>query len=273
MTMIDPPPIVLSFAATDPTGGAGLAADFLTCAAIGCHCAGVVTGITVQDTRGVFAIQAASSETLEAQARAILEDMPVAAFKIGVAASADNIAIIAEIIADYPDIPVVLDPVLASGRGDPLADEEMIAALADLIIPQTTIITPNTIEVRQLAEEEGIGLRECAETLLEIGAEYVLLTGTHEPGDQVINTLYAAHGTVRTFSWPRLPGSYHGSGCTLASAIASLLAQGLPAEEAVEDAQDYTWNTLKAAFTPGMGQAIPNRFFWLSEEDDEEEGH
>jgi len=271
--VIDPPPIVLSFAATDPTGGAGLAADFLTCAALGCHSAGVVTGITVQDTRGVFSIQAIAAEVLEAQARAILEDMPVAAFKIGVTASVDNIGIIAEIIADYPDIPVVLDPVLASGRGDPLADEEMIASLADLIVPQSTIVTPNSIEVRQLAEEEGLGLRECAETLLEIGAEYVLLTGTHEPTEKVINTLYAAHGTVRTFAWPRLPGSYHGSGCTLASAIASLLAQSLSVEEAVEDAQDYTWNTLKTAFVPGMGQAIPNRLFWLHEEEDETEGH
>ena len=100
-----------------------------------------------------------------------------------------------------------------------------------------------------------------------MGCEYVLITGTHEATPQVVNTLYAKSGVVRTDTWPRLPGSYHGSGCTLASAIAAMLANGLDLPEAVREAQDYTWQTLKKAYRPGMGQFLPDRLFWAREED------
>ena len=112
-----PFPIVLTFAATDPSGGAGLQADILTLASLGCHPLSVVTGITVQDTVGVDDLLSMEADWVADQARMILEDMPVAAFKVGVIGSADNVAVIAEIAADYPDIPLVLDPVLASGAG------------------------------------------------------------------------------------------------------------------------------------------------------------
>ena len=103
-----------------------------------------------------------------------------------------------------------------------------------------------------------------------MGCEYVLITGTHVQSTKVINTLYNEHGIVRSDSWARLPGSYHGSGCTLASAIAALLAQGVDVEEAVKEAQEYTWQTLSAGFRPGMGQYIPDRLFWARGEDDED---
>ncbi len=268
------PPIVLAFAATDPSGGAGLQADVLTLASMGCHPLSVVTAVTIQDTLGVEEVMALDAEWVADQARCVLEDMPVAAFKVGMVGSIENIAAIAEVVSDYPEIPLILDPVLASGRGDELVTDEMIAALRELLVPQSTIITPNSIEARRLAQEEGeedIDLAECARRLLATGCEYVLITGTHENTPQVTNTLYGQDGVVRSDSWERLPGSYHGSGCTLASALAATIANGLNISDAVQDAQEYTWQTLKAAFRPGMGQHIPDRLFWAREDEPPDE--
>jgi hydroxymethylpyrimidine/phosphomethylpyrimidine kinase len=268
------PPIVLAFAATDPSGGAGLQADVLTLASMGCHPLSVVTAITIQDTMGVEEVMAIDAEWVADQARCVLEDMPVAAFKIGLLGSTENISAIAEVVSDYPEIPLVLDPVLASGRGDELVTEEMVSALCELLIPQTTLITPNSIEARRLTQEDGeddLDLAECARRLLAMGCEYVLITGTHENTPQVVNTLYGQEGVVRTDSWERLAGSYHGSGCTLASAIAATIANGLSINDAVKDAQEYTWQTLKAAFRPGMGQHIPDRLFWAREDEPADE--
>lgn len=267
------PPIVLSFAASDPTGGAGLQADLLTLASMGCHPLTVVTGLTVQDTRGVDDLLAIDSDWVVDQARKILEDMPVAAFKLGVLGSVENITAIAEIISDYPEVPVILDPVLASGRGDALSSEDMIIAMRELIIPQTTVLTPNSMEARRLAEEDDDeddpGLDECATRLVALGSEFVLITGTHENTAEVINTLYGEEGVVRSDRWKRLPGSFHGSGCTLASAIAATMANGLDVPEAVREAQEYTWQALAHGFRPGMGQHLPDRFFWAREVDGE----
>lgn len=264
------PPIVLAFAASDPSGGAGIQADLLTLASMGCHPLSVITAITVQDTLGIEAVQALEAEWVSDQARCLLEDMPVDAFKIGALGSVENIAAIAEILADYPDVPLVLDPVLASGRGDELASDEMLHAMRELLLPQTTILTPNSMEARRLADlddDEEPSLAVCAQRLIDIGCEYVLITGTHEPTTQVVNTLYGKNGVVRTDSWQRLPGSYHGSGCTLASAIAAMLGNGLDLPDAVREAQDYTWHTLQKAYRPGMGQFLPDRLFWAREDD------
>src|SRR5919106_2691319 len=152
------------------------------------------------------------------------------------------------------------DPVLASGRGDTLANDETLAALRELLVPQSTVVTPNSGEARRLADTQS--LQEAARRLLDRGAEYVLLTGTHEPGAEVVNTLYDAGGVVREDRWARLPGSFHGSGCTLASAIAAALANRLAVPEAVRDAQEFTWQALASGFRPGAGQCIPDRFFW-----------
>src|SRR4051795_13520993 len=146
------PPIVLTFAASDPSGGAGMQADILTLASMGCHPLSVLTAITVQDTLGVEGIMVLDAEWIADQARCLLEDVPVDAFKIGVLGSVENIAAIAEIVSDYPDVPLVLDPVQASGRGDELASDEMLHALRELLLPQTTILTPNSLEARRLAE-------------------------------------------------------------------------------------------------------------------------
>ena len=270
--MADLPPIVLVFAATDPSGGAGLQADIMTLSSMGCHPLSVVTAVTIQDTTGVDDVNPIDAEWVADQARCVLEDMPVAAFKVGLLGSLEQVAAIAEVVSDYPEVPLVLDPVLASGRGDELVTEEMVVALKELLIPQTTILTPNSIEARRLAQEDGeegdgADLAECARRIIASGCEYVLITGTHENTPEVINTLYGQSGVVRSDNWQRLPGSYHGSGCTLAAAIAATVANGLEVAEAVKDAQEYTWQTLKAAFRPGMGQHIPDRLFWAREEE------
>src|SRR6058998_3325109 len=171
----DYPPIVLTFAASDPSGGAGIQADILTLASMGCHPLSVLTAITVQDTMGVEGVQALDAEWVADQARCLLEDIPVDAFKLGVLGSVENIAAIAEIVSDYPDVPLILDPVLASGRGDELASDDLLHAMRELLLPQTTILTPNSMEVRRLAEsedEEEPSIGTCAQRLIELGCEY-----------------------------------------------------------------------------------------------------
>lgn len=267
------PPLVLVFAASDPSSGAGIQADLLTLASLGCHPVTALTALTVQDTVGVQSVHPVSAELLEQQARTVLEDMPVAAFKIGVLGSVENVVTVAEILSDYPEIPLIFDPVLTSGRGDEFSGEEIISAMRELLLPQTTLLTPNAPEARRLAEsadDDGEpSIEVCAQRLIEMGAQYVLITGTHESTPQVINTLYGAEGVIRSDKWERLPGSYHGSGCTLASAIAGCVAGGASIEDAVRDAQDYTWQTLANGFRAGMGQFIPDRFFWARGEDDD----
>ena len=275
--MSESPPIVLAFSASDPSGGAGVQADLLTLASLGCHPLSVITAITVQDTVGVEEVMPLDAEWIADQARCVLEDMPVSVFKIGLLGSVEIIAAIAEVVSDYPEVPLVLDPVLASGRGDELATEEIIAAMRELLIPQTTVLTPNSMEARRLAQEEADesdypSLDESARRLLDLGTEFVLITGTHENTPEVVNTLYAREGVVRSDAWQRLPGSYHGSGCTLAAAIAATLANGLEIPEAVRDAQEYTWQALSAGYRPGMGQHIPDRLFWAREDEEGAQG-
>jgi hydroxymethylpyrimidine/phosphomethylpyrimidine kinase len=270
--MITTPPCVMTFSATDPSSGAGLQADVLTLASIGCHPVSVLTGYTVQDTTGVENLTPLDAEWVNDQARTILEDVKVSAFKLGVLGSIENIAVVAEIMADYPEVPLLIDPILTSGRGDEFSNDEMQAAMCELLFPQATLITPNSIEARRLAfydegeEVKFSSLEESALRLLAMGSEYVLITGTHERTTDVVNMLYGTEGLIQEYHWERLKASYHGSGCTLTSAIAACLAHGLTIQEALQEAQEYTWQTLKNAFRPGMGLYIPDRFFWARDE-------
>jgi hydroxymethylpyrimidine/phosphomethylpyrimidine kinase len=227
-------------------------ADLLTLAALGCHPLSVLTGLTVQDTSGVEHLEPVDAALVARQARRVLAESKVAAFKIGVLASADNVRAVAEIAAAHAGVPLVLDPVLASGRGDELASDAVLTALLEWLVPRATVVTPNTIEAERLGG---------AKRLLERGCRYVLVTGTHEAGVEVSNRLYGPAGLVREDRWQRLADSYHGSGCTLASAIAAQLAKGRAVPEAVREAQEFTWRALAAGFRTGAGQALPNRFF------------
>src|SRR5260370_14645752 len=239
--MSSSPPLVLTFAASDPTGGAGLQADVLKLASLGCHPLSVVTALTVQDTSGVEQLEAVDAELVRRQASRLLAESRVAAFKLGVLGSEANVRAIAQVVADHPRVPLVLDPVLASGRGDALASEPMIEAQLELIVPRATLVTPNSLEARRLGGEKG---------LLERGCHYVLVTGTHEPGAEVINRLFGPQGLVREDRSPRLPGSYHGSGRTLASAIPAAPAGGLDVPAAVRGAHAYAWQVPSSGVPP-----------------------
>ncbi|QEL66453.1 phosphomethylpyrimidine kinase [Oryzomicrobium terrae] len=312
------PPIVLTFAASDPTGAGGLQADLLTLASLGCHPLSVLTAVAVQDSAALDALQPVSPEWIDDQARTLLEDMSVGAFKVGRLGSVENAALVAEILADYPDIPVVLDPValapapVGSGDGPRLADDlseawgdsweaqwdgelesdrALAAAVAELLLPQATVVTPNRLEARLLAgdlparggedqddagddvegddsvaadpaDDDAAPAAELARTLIERGCSHVLFTGVHTPSPDVVNRLYDETGLVHTYRWKRLAGPFNGAGATLSAAIAANLANGLTIQDAVREAQDYCWHALAAGFRAGMGRRVPDRFFW-----------
>ena len=257
----------MCFSGLDSTGGAGMQADIEAIASMGCHAAPVVTALTVQDTQQVIDYTPVEANILIAQARAVLEDIPVAAIKIGMLGDVSVIEAIHTLLTDYPNIPVVLDPVLVGGGGGELSNEPVIDAIIRLLLPQTTVLTPNSPEARTLAPEADT-LDACGQDLLDKGCEFVLLTGTHEEAEHVENRLYGNRRLLDTFTWERLPHSYHGSGCTLAAAIAGLLAQGLEPFTAIHEAQEYTWEALRNGYRVGMGQLLPNRLFWARGEED-----
>lgn len=257
-------PVVMCFSGSDPTGGAGIQADIEALASMGCHCAPVITAITVQDTQSLKGYLPIDLTTITEQARAVLEDMPVDAFKIGMLGSVEAAEAIHTILTDYPGIPVVLDPVLRAGGGGELADAEVQDAIIDLLLPLTTVFTPNSNEARELCSEADT-LEACAHELMDMGCEYVLITGTHENTPKVINSLYGNNRMMDRYEWERLPNNYHGSGCTLAAAIAGLLGQGVDPLAAVHEAQEYTWQTLQNGKRQGMGQHMPDRLFWAHE--------
>jgi hydroxymethylpyrimidine kinase/phosphomethylpyrimidine kinase len=250
-------PVVLCFSGLDPSGGAGLQADIETIASLGGHAAVVCTALTVQDSNRVYGFEPVSPALLEAQARAVLADLPVAAIKIGMLGSAANAHMLGRLLADFPALPVVLDPVLAANSGGNLAGDELMAALLALL-PQATLLTPNTIEARRLSGRDDA--QAAVHFLRKQGSRHILLKGGHEPGTQICNRLYNEHGVVRESHWPRLPGEYHGSGCTLAAATALFLAQGHSLRQAVEQAETYVADALARADRPrASGQFLPVR--------------
>lgn len=250
------PPVVLCLSGHDPSGGAGIQADIETLAALGCHAASVITCLTQQDTRNVREIIPQQPEDLRRQAETVLADMPVAAIKIGLIGDAAIAEAIARLLAAHPDIPVVLDPVLAAGGGASLSNDGLLQAIREHLLPLTTMLTPNSLEARVLAGL--VDLDGCAHWLLARGCRYVLITGSHEDRPDVINTLYS-QSLQESFRWQRLPHEYHGSGCTLASAVAAYLARGANPMAAAHDAQRYTWQALEGGFRPGQGQYLPRR--------------
>jgi hydroxymethylpyrimidine/phosphomethylpyrimidine kinase len=259
-------PVVLCFSGMDPTGGAGIQADIETINSMGAHPAPVVTAHTVQTTENVQRYVCSDPLLLIEQARAVLEDMDVRAFKLGMLGDVSIIEAIHTILNEFPGLPVVFDPVLAAGGGNELAGSDSLDAIRSLLLPLTTVLTPNSLEARQLAPSADT-LNACASALQDEGCEYVLITGSHEQDKDVINTLYNNHRVMETFHWQRLEHEYHGSGCTLAASIAGLLAHGLEPFTAINEAQNYTWQSLASAYSLGKGQRIPNRFFWARDDE------
>ena len=252
------------FAGLDPTGGAGLQADIEAIVSTGCHPLPVITATTSQDTHNVRSVSPVDPLALIDQARAVLDDVRVSAFKVGLVPNVALLQAIHSIVLDHPEVPLVVDPVCVSGGGARLVNEDTLDALVSLLFPATLMTTPNTVEGRLLAPEAD-SPAAVAQQILSYGCDYVLLTGTHENEDQVVNRLYADRRLVETFAWDRLPGSYHGSGCTLASAITARIAHGVEPVAAASQAQHYTYETLKHARHIGGGQPLPDRFYWARE--------
>ncbi len=250
-------PIVLSIAGHDPSGGAGIQADIETLGALGCQAATAITCLTIQDSRNVHELIPLPAEQVIRQIDTVLADYPVRAIKIGLIGSAGIACAIGSLLLRHPKIPVILDPILAAGGGTELASGQLVAAILEQVVPGSLLLTPNSQEARRLTGREQ--LDACADELLSRGCGAVLITGTHEAATDVLNTLYRPDQPPHTERWPRLSHSYHGSGCTIASAVAAGLAQGLPLDQAVSAAQRFTWESLAAGWRPGNGQHIPDR--------------
>jgi hydroxymethylpyrimidine/phosphomethylpyrimidine kinase len=241
-------PCVLVFAGLDPSGGAGISADIEAIAANGAHALPIVTALTVQDNNRVHSVEPVEARVLLAQAEAIIASIKVSAVKIGIPGCRLNAEAIAACVRRVREcfgaVPVVLDPVLSSGGGDPLARGNALEALQPLL-EVATLVLPNLPEAAALPPHR---------------IPHVLVTGGHADGAEVVNRWYGA-GQAEEWRWPRLPGSFHGSGCTLASAIAAGLACGLGMRDAIVRGQVFTHGTLLHSFAPGPGQRIPLRIF------------
>ncbi len=259
---------ILVFAGLDPTGGAGIQADIETLSSLQIHALPVVTCLTVQNTHNVVQIQSVDTLVIQQQIATLLKDIQPKAIKLGLLSSVAIINIVSATLKDSlksrPDLAIIFDPVLHAGGGTKLtADnaptEKIIATMREKIIPYSTIITPNSLEARLLTGKQT--LADCAASLLELGCKHVLISGEHENNpDEIINTLYSTgNSEPQVLRWTRLPHQYHGSGCTLASALAAYLAKNESIQNASKKAQAYTDSTLRHAVKLGQGQYHPNR--------------
>jgi hydroxymethylpyrimidine/phosphomethylpyrimidine kinase len=250
-------PVLLAIGGHDPCGGAGLQADIETAAALGLHCCTAITCITVQTSCRLTQVIAQPPEQLRDQCLAVFEDCQVAAVKIGLIGHSHLVQTISTLLEAHPHLPVVFDPVLGASSGERLADAALLNQIRRHLLRRCTLITPNLPEAQLLADT--VDRHQAARRLRDMGATAVLITGTHDKSDAVINTFYPANAAHSQMEWPRLPGEFHGSGCTLASAIAARLALGVDLAAAVKQAQHYTMETLQQARALARCQLIPRR--------------
>lgn len=246
-------PVVLVFAGLDPSGGAGISADIEAIAANGAHALPVVTALTVQDNNRVYGVQPVEASLITRQAEVLCSAFDIRAVKTGIPGNRANAeavrAIVLELRRKDLGLPLVVDPVLVSGAGDRLSSDNAADALAPLL-DVATVALPNT--------REAVALRLDR-------VPHLLVTGGHEAGPQVVNR-YWRGGAEREWRWDRLPGEFHGSGCTLASALAAWLARGAGIEQALVLAQHYTQRALESAYRIGAGQLIPMRNHYTGKE-------
>lgn len=262
----------MTFGVADPVGAIGIQADLASFAAMGCHGLSVITSISIGDTTRIEDMQIIDADWVADQARVILEDMPVAAVKVGVVGSVENVSVIAEIVSDYPDIPLILDPFSTAMPDQGLDSEDLLIAMRELLIPQATVLLISAVELARLAEtwrepstEDTMMLD--AMHIMDLGCEYLFVTGTPCDIHDVANTLFNESGVVRHDSWQRQFGSFSGAGTTLSATIAAMLANGLDVPQAVFEAQEFTVAAIAHAQRLGMGKLIPDRYFWAREPD------
>jgi hydroxymethylpyrimidine/phosphomethylpyrimidine kinase len=245
---------VLVIAGSDSGGGAGIQADIKTITALGGYAATAITAVTVQNTLGVTGVHPIPLEFIAAQARAVLDDIGADAIKTGMLGDVGVVETVAVILEYAKMVPVVVDPVMVAKGGASLLEDAAIGAVKSLMIPRAALLTPNAPEAAALTGltvETTDDLRRAGEALLAMGAEAVLMKGGHVSGDRVVDVLMTAAGET-TFEGERIDTRHtHGTGCTLASACATGLAQGLPLEQAVARAWNYVHEAMLRA--PGLG--------------------
>ncbi|MBV9693298.1 MAG: bifunctional hydroxymethylpyrimidine kinase/phosphomethylpyrimidine kinase, partial [Alphaproteobacteria bacterium] len=240
---------VLVIAGSDSSAGAGIQADIKTAEAFGCYAQTAVTAVTVQDTRRVYEVFALSPKLVADQIEACLGDIGADAIKIGMLGSAATIKAVAAVLSGVR-IPIVLDPVMASTSGRAFLDDKAVAALKAELIPLAALVTPNIPEALRLTGKRGTEV--AARALMAMGARAALIKGGHATGATVDDVL-VWEGGVDTYAFPRLKTKHtHGTGCTLSTAIACGLAQGLPLPVAVGRAREYLQHALETA--PGLGK-------------------
>lgn len=249
------PDIALTIAGSDSGGGAGIQADLRTFAAFGIHGVCAITAVTAQNTRGVTAIHALPRAMLRAQLDAVLTDFRVRAIKIGMLATPSLAREVAAVLARYPRIPVILDPVLVATTGAQLAKTDLAEALLKHLLTSADLLTPNLPEAERMLDrkiETTADMHSAATALIARGARAVLLKGGHLPGKEISDLLLTANGE-HWFHQRRIPGESHGTGCSLSSAIAAGIAHGKPLDDAVENAIGFVHAALRAGYRPGKG--------------------
>ncbi len=277
------PACVLSFNASDASGAGGSAGDVATIAAMGAHALPVITSIVVRDSAEIFDQHPIDVDAIAEQARTILEDVTIAGWKVGFLGTAEAVSAVAEILSDYPDVPLVSYlPSLGWIEDDAL--QPYLDAFRELILPATEVLVGNhkTLTDFLLPEwdsERPPSARELAVAAGEHGTRYVLVTGVMLPGKTseqwIDNVLASAQGAITGEKFERFEASFVGAGDTLSAALAALLAAGSELSAAVGEALAFLDQSLDAGFRPGMGNVIPDRFFWAlppGEEGDPLEG-
>jgi hydroxymethylpyrimidine/phosphomethylpyrimidine kinase len=249
---------VLTVAGSDSGGGAGIQADLKTFAALGCYGLSAITALTAQNTQGVQAIHAVPAEFLRAQLKSVLDDIGVDALKIGMLHTPEVVHAVAWAIDHYKLQRVVLDPVMVATSGDRLIAEETAEVLVRELFPRATLITPNLDEAAWLIAQPIAGepeLEAAGQRLLAMGAQAALVKGGHLAGEQVVDVLVQPGQDSLRLASPRIPSrNVHGTGCTLSSAIAAHLAQGLPLADAVTQARAYILQAIAAGAEVHTGQ-------------------
>mgnify|MGYP000343629242 CR=1 FL=1 len=268
------PACVLSFNASDPTGAGGLAADITAIASVGAHALPVMTGAYVRDTAEIFDHFELSEEAVTEQARTLLEDIPMQIFKVGFVGSPENASAIAEIMADYPDIPVVAHMPNLSWW-DNVKIDNYLDAFRELLLPQTTVLVGNHSTLwRWLlpdwSAERSPTARDIARAAGELGVAYTLVTGIATPDSFIENVLTTPESVVCREKFERIEASFAGAGDTLSATFAALLSSGCDLSEAFTEAVSYLDRCLDSGFSPGMGHVVPDRLFWAQMDADDD---
>ena len=255
------PPVILSFSHHDPCGNAGIQADIECAASLGCHCTPIVTSLFTKDTGDVRGYTPIEPDQLIAQARAVLEDMKVAAIKIGFPGNLENIQAIHAILQDYPEIPVIIEPITHIADRPLAGTLELLRATEALLLPYALIAATDLHTARDLAKL-GDTVEACAQEILESGCEHVLICGARNTRDCYESHLYNHQGLVRRYSWSRINVASQGGSATLTASIACYVGHQLIVEEAAHQGQNFTRQAISSSRRLGMGQQTPNRFFW-----------